>query len=103
MPVDEMDEAMSEIARKIRTVIGGPVFLQPSGDVDARKALVGELDVWIGLVVAQQDVVARLVLLDEIVLECQRFFVVVDKDIVDVSRFRIRVPVFASARRSSLK
>ena len=41
----------------------------------------------IGLVVAQQDVEARLPLLDEVVLERQRFLVVVDQDVVDVARF----------------
>ena len=47
-----------------------------------------ELDVGVGLVVAQQDVEARLVLLDEVVLERQRLFFVVDQDVIDVARFR---------------
>ena len=41
----------------------------------------------IRLVVAQQDVEARLVLLDEVVFERQRLFFVVDQDVVDVARF----------------
>ena len=60
--------------------------MQPPGDVDARILLGGELDVGIGLVVAQQDVEARLPLLDEVVLERQRLFFVIDQDVVDAPR-----------------
>ena len=62
--------------------------MQAAGDVDARIFLVRQLDVRIGLVVAQQDVEARLVLLDEVVFERQRFFFVIDQDVVDIARFR---------------
>jgi hypothetical protein len=48
--------------------------------------LAGELDVRICLVVAQQDVVARLPLLDQVVLERQRFLLVVDLDEIDLAR-----------------
>ena len=47
----------------------------------------GELDVGIGLVVAQQDVEARLALLDEVVFERQRLMLVVDQDVLDVDGF----------------
>ena len=72
------------------------------GDVDARPALAeGELNVGIRLVVAEQNVEARLTLLDEIVLEGERFFVVGDDDVVDVdglahqrARFRVLPAAF---------
>jgi hypothetical protein len=40
----------------------------------------------ISLVIAQQDVEARLALLDEIIFESQRFFVVAHDDVIDVDR-----------------
>ena len=43
-----------------------------------------ELDVGIGLVVAQQDVEARLALLDEVVFECEGFVLVGDGDVFEV-------------------
>src|SRR5690348_18085980 len=49
-------------------------------------ALGGEFDVRIGFVIAQQDVVARLPLLDEIVFERKRFLFVIDLNEVDVAR-----------------
>ena len=87
MPVNEVHQAVRQIAGEVGPEVGGAVFQQPARDVDARILFAGQLDVRIGLVVAQQDVEARLVLLDEIVLERQRFFVVVDQDVVDIARF----------------
>src|SRR6185437_1255757 len=43
-----------------------------------------ELDVGIGLVVAQQDVEARLALLDEVVFERERLVLVGDRDVLEV-------------------
>ena len=55
--------------------------------IDARITLAdGQLDVGIRLVVAQKDVVARLLLLDQVVLERQRFLLVVHDDVVEVNR-----------------
>ena len=56
-----------------------------------------QLDVWIRLVVAQQDVEARLPLLDQVVLKRQRLALVVDCDVLDVDRLAhqrssLRVP-----------
>ncbi len=43
-----------------------------------------KLDVRIGLVVAQQDIEARLALLDEVVFEGQSLAFVVDEDVVQI-------------------
>ena len=64
-----------------------PSLSQPPRHVDARKPLVGQLDVGISLVVPQQDIEARLVLLDEVVLKRQRFLLVIDQDVIDIARF----------------
>ena len=85
--VDEVHQAVRQIGRKVRAEVSRAVLAQAARHVDARILLAGELDVGIGLVVAQQDVEARLVLLDEVVLERQRFFFVVDQDVVDIARF----------------
>ena len=45
-----------------------------------------QLDVRIGLVVAQQDVEARLALLDQVVFKRQRLVLVGDRDVLDVDR-----------------
>ena len=78
----------ARLAGKERAEVSGAVLAQAAGDVDARVALAGQLDVGVGLVVAQQHVEARLVLLDEIVLEGEGFLFVVDQNVVDVARFR---------------
>ena len=97
MPVDEVDQPVRQIGREVRAEVGGAVLAQAAGDVDARVFLAGELDVGVGLVVAQQDVEARLVLLDEVVFERQRLLFVVDQDVVDVAASEMRVPVLTSA------
>jgi hypothetical protein len=99
MAVNEMDKAMREVAREVRAVVSRAVLTQAAGDIDARIFFGGQLDVWIGLIVAQQNVEARLPLFDEIVLERKGFFFVVDTSTAS----EMRVPVFVSARRSSLK
>ena len=86
VPVNEVHQAIRQVGRKVRAEIGGAVFDEPARHIDAGEAFVGELDVRIGLVVAQQNVEARLVLLDEVVFKRQRFFFVVDQDVVDVAR-----------------
>src|SRR6185437_14878005 len=59
--MDELDYAISEIARKIGAVIGGAILAQAAGDKDLWVALMQrELDIGICLVVAQEDVEARL-------------------------------------------
>ena len=84
--VNEVHQPVGQVAGKEGAEVGGAVLAQPPGDVDARILLGGQLDVGVGLVVAQQDVEARLPLLDQVVLEGQRFLLVVDQDVVDVAR-----------------
>ena len=85
VPVDEIDDAVGEVRRKIRTVIDRTVAPQPARHVDARKALGRrELDVGIALVVAQQNVIARLLLLDQVVFERQRLALVGHDDVLDI-------------------
>ena len=68
--VNQIDNAICEIGRKIRTIIGAAVLAKAARYVDARPALAQrELHVRISLVVAQQNVEARLALLDKIILE----------------------------------
>ena len=103
MPVNEVHQPVRQVAGKIRTEVRRAVLAQPPRDVHARIFLRRQLDVGIGFVVAQQDVVARLPLLDQVVLERQRFFFVVDLDEIDLARLADQRPGLDSASRSSLK
>ena len=87
MAVDEVHQPVRQVRREERAEISGAVLAQTARHVDARVALAGQLDVGVGLVVAQQHVEARLILLDEVVLERQRFLLVIDQDVVDIARF----------------
>ena len=83
--VDELDDAIGEITGEIGAVVGGAIFAQAAGDEDFGKAVAErEFDVGVSLVVAQQDVVARLALLDEIVFQSQRLVLVGDEDVIEV-------------------
>ena len=103
MAVNEMDQTVRQIAWEKRAVVSATVFQNAARYVNTRVMLIGELDVGKCFVVAQQNVEARFVLLDEVVFERERFFVVVDLNKIDIARFPDRVPVLASASRSSLK
>ena len=83
--MDELDDAIGEVAGKVGAVVGGAVLAQAAGDEDFGKA-VGqrELDVGVGLVVAEQDVEAGLALLDEVVFKGQGFVFVGDQDVVEI-------------------
>ena len=87
MAVNEVHQAMRQVARKVRAVVSGAILAQPARDVNARILFGGQLDVRISFVVAQQDVEARLPLFDQVVLERQRFFFVIDQDVIDVVGF----------------
>ena len=64
-------------AECVRTEVLAAVLDDLAGDEDARPLVLhGHLDADVRLVVLEPDVVARLVLLDEVVLEDQRFLVV---------------------------
>ena len=83
--MDEFDDAVGQIAGKVRAVVGSAVLAQAAGDKDFGKAVgQGELDVGVGLVVAKQDVEARLALLDEVVFKGQRLVLVGDEDVVEI-------------------
>jgi hypothetical protein len=83
--VDELDDAVGEVTGKVGSVIGRAVFAQAAGDEDLGIAIgEGEFDVGVGFVVAEQDVEARLALLDEIVFKGEGFVLVGDEDVVDV-------------------
>ena len=84
--MDEPHDTMRQVPREVGPVVRRTIFAQPTRNVDARTTFFGQLDIGVRLVVAQQDVVARLPLFDEIVLERQRFFLVGDRDVVDVAR-----------------
>ena len=86
--VNQIDDAVGEVGREVGTIVDAAILAQTAGDVDPRPALAQrELHVRVSLVVAQQDIEARLALFDEIVLECERLFVVGDYDVVDVGGF----------------
>jgi hypothetical protein len=83
--MDELDHAVGEVAGKVRAVVGRAVLAQAARDEDLGETVgEGELDVGVGLVVAQQDVEARLALLDEVVFEREGFVLVGDEDVLDV-------------------
>src|SRR5215469_3442303 len=87
MTVDEIDEPVSQTGGKIRSKIQAAIALQPAGDVDPRVAFAHrELNVGVSFVIAQQDVEARLLLLDQIILKRQSFLVVIDYDVIDIDR-----------------
>jgi hypothetical protein len=84
--MDELDDAVSEVAGKVRAVVGRTVFAQATRDEDFGIAVgEGELDVGVGLVVAEQDVEARMALLDEVVFEREGFVFIGYKDVVEVN------------------
>ena len=88
MPVNEVHQPVRQIAGKIRPEVGRAILAQPPGHIHARIPLGGELDVRISFVVAQQNVVARLPLLDQVVFERQRFLLVIDLDEIDARALR---------------
>ena len=99
--MNEVHQPMRKISGKVRAEVGAAVLFQPPGHIHPRKLLAGQLDVGIGLIISQQNVVTRFVLLDQIVFERQRLFVVVDLNKVDIAgfadqrvRLRVRQPVF---------
>ena len=83
--MDQVDQPMREVAGEVWAKVGAAVLAQAPRDEDFGVAVRHrELDVGVGLVVAQQDVEARLALLDQVVLERQRFVLVGDGDVFDV-------------------
>ena len=86
--VDEVDDPVGKAVRKERPEINRAVFDQAPRHVHARKFLErGVANVRVGLVVAQQDIEFRLVLLDQAVFERQGFALVVHDDVVEIRDF----------------
>ncbi len=86
--MNELNHAIGEVAGKVWAVICRAVLAQAPRDEDFGEPIgERELDVGVGLIVAQQNVEARLALLDEVVLERQRFMLVGDEDVFDVDGF----------------
>ncbi len=85
--VDQVHDAIGQVRGKIRAVVSAAIFPQPPGHIDPGKALAqSQLDVRIGLVVAQQNVEARFLLLDQVVLKRQRLFIVRHHDVINIHR-----------------
>ena len=103
MPVNEMHQPVRQVAGKIRPEVSRAVFYQTPRDIHARIPLAGQLDIRIGFVVPQQNVEARLILLDQVVLERQRLFLVVDQNVIDVARLGDQRPGLDLESLSSLK
>ena len=83
--MDELDDAVGEVAGKVGTVVGGTIFAEAARNEDLGVAVgEGELDVGVGFVVAQQDVEARLALLDEVVLKGQGLVLVGNEYVLNV-------------------
>ena len=83
--MNQLDHAIGEIAWKVRSVVRGAVFAQPPRDKHLGVA-VGERQLYVGvsLVVAQQNVEARLALLDEVIFKRQRFVLVGHQNVVEI-------------------
>ena len=79
--VNEVQNAPRQTGREIGPKIKRAVLLDPPGEINARIFFRrGELDVRIGLVVAQQNVEFRVIALDEIIFKRQRLALVVHHD-----------------------
>ena len=81
--MNEVHKPVREIPGKVGAVVSGAVFLQTPRHVDTRITLGGQFDIGVRLVIAQQDVETRLPLLDQVVLERQRFLLVIDLELID--------------------
>ena len=83
--MDELDDAVGEVAGKVGAVVGGAVFAQAAGDKDLGETIrQSQLDIGIGLVVAQQDVEARLALLDEVVFKGESFLLIGYQNVFEI-------------------
>ena len=86
--MDEGEDAAGEIRGKVRAEVEGAVFFHFAGEIDARIFFGHrQLDVRIRFVIDQTDVEFRLVALDEIVFEGERFARIVEDDGVEVGDF----------------
>jgi hypothetical protein len=101
--VDQVDDPVGEVAGKVWAVIVAAVLAQAARHVNPGITLAqGELDIGIGLVVAQENVEARLLLLDQVVLKRQRLLIVVDNDVFNVHRLAQQASRFGIGLAHSL-
>src|SRR6516165_7538612 len=70
---NDVDGFAQPVRRSERTKVLTAILDDASRDRDSRPGMIGDLGAQVRFVVLKPDVVARLVLLDEIVLEDQRF------------------------------
>ena len=83
--MDELDDTVGQVAGEIGAVVGRSVFAQTAGYEDLGKTVgQGQLYVGVGLVVTQQDIEARLALLDQVVFKRQGLVFVGYEDIVQI-------------------
>ena len=83
--VDEIDQPVGQVAGEVGAKVSGAVFAQAPSDENLRISIgEGELDVRVSLVIAQQDIEARLALLDQIVFQRKSFMFIGYRDVVDV-------------------
>ena len=83
--MNQLNHAPSQAAGKVGAKVGGAVFQQATGDKNFGEAVAhGELDEGIAFVVLEQNVEARLALLDEVGFERQRLGLVADKNVFEI-------------------
>ena len=86
-PPDEFEHGNHWCHIAVGTIIGTPFAVDVTGLEDTREWFVGDTDAGIGLAVFQQNIVARLVFLDETVLEQQGILLGIHHRVFDVSDF----------------
>ena len=82
---DDVDGFAQAVGGAEGAEVVAAVFDDFAGDGDARPCVIGDLGAQVGFVVLETDVVAGLVLLDQVVLEDQRFFLAAGDDGVEVT------------------
>ena len=84
--MDQLDDAPSQVAGKVWAVVGRAVLQQPPRHEDLGEAVPHrQLDVGIAFVVLEQNVEARLALLDQVGFERQRLGLVADQDVFQIN------------------
>src|SRR5258708_34933032 len=79
--MNEMQDASGQAGREIWSKIERAIFLDAASEIHSRIFLRrGELDVRIGLIIAQENIEFRLIALDKIVFERKRLALIVDDD-----------------------
>src|SRR6185312_16450849 len=84
----EIDRPMCQIAGKVWAIVGASIFLQSARNEHLWKTIAQrELDIWIRLIVAQENVEPRLLLLNQIIFEGQRLALVLYDDVFHIGSF----------------